>query len=94
MRPINVITAIILGSCVAITTSLAAVLLIFLILGDDYPRLSYEFRGLVVSFLLFFTMTAISAMSFYALQQRHRWRHAAQAGMWLGLAAVGWFYWP
>jgi len=94
MRPLNVIIAIILGSCTSIAISLAAVLIIFLFLGDDYPRLSYEFRGLTISFALFLGMTVISALSFYALQKQHRLRHLAQSVMWLGLAGVGWYYWP
>lgn len=94
MRPLNVIIAIILGSCTSIALSLGAVLIIFLLLGDDYPRLGYEFRGLLASFLLFLGMTAISAASFYTLQKQHRARHVAQGAMWLGLAGTGWYYWP
>ena len=59
MRPLTVLNAIVLGSCVSIAVSLAAVLLMFLVLGDDYPRLAYEFRGLVVSFAIFLAMTAV-----------------------------------
>ena len=94
MRPLTVITAIILGSCFSIAVSLAAVLLMFLVLGDDYPRLQYEFRGLVVSFAIFVVMTAISAASFYAMLKEHVARHAAQAAMWGGLLVVGYYYWP
>ncbi len=94
MRPLTVITAIVLGSCVSIAVSLAAVLLMFLILGDDYPRLQYEFRGLVVSFAMFLALTAVSALSFYAMLTGHAARHAAQAAMWGGLIGVGYYYWP
>lgn len=94
MRPLTAITGIVLGSSLSISVSLLAVLLIFLILGDDYPRLGYEFRGLVNSFAIFLGMTAISALSFYAMLTSHRWRALAQAGMWLALAGTGWFYWP
>ncbi len=94
MRPLTAITAIILGSCVSIAVSLAAVLLMFLVLGDDYPRLQYEFRGLVVSFGIFVVMTTISGASFYALVKEHGARYLAQAAMWAGLFVVGWYYWP
>jgi hypothetical protein len=94
MRPLHAITGVVLGSCLSIAVSLAAVLLIFLILGDDYPRLGYEFRGLVTSFSIFLIMTLISGMSFYSLIKEMRTRYLAQAAMWLGLAGVGWFYWP
>jgi hypothetical protein len=43
MRPLSVVTLIILGSSFAITFSLAAVVLVVLILGDEYPRLQREF---------------------------------------------------
>ena len=79
MRPLTAINGILLGSCVAITVSLAAVLVVFLILGDDYPRLQTEFNALVASLLIFLGMTAISAASFYTLLINHKWRHIAQA---------------
>lgn len=94
MRPLHAITGVVLGSCLSISVSLAAVLLIFFILGDDYPRLGSEFRGLVISFSIFLVMTVISALSFYSLVKEWRTRYLAQALLWSGLAGVGWFYWP
>lgn len=94
MRPLTVITAIILGSCVAITFSLAAVLFVFLVLGDDYPRLQYEFRPLVHSFGIFLLMTCLSAASFYSLVRVHPLRFWAQLALWGGVAATTWYYWP
>lgn len=94
MRPLTVITGILLGSSTAITVSLAAVLIIFLVLGDEHPRLQAEFPALVGSLLIFTAMTAVCALSFYSLLIRHAWRGLAQAAMWLGLAAVGFYYWP
>jgi hypothetical protein len=94
MRPLTVITGIVLGSSVSITVSLAAVLFIFLVLGDAHPRLDSEFGALINSLLIFSAMTVISGLSFYSLLIRHRWRGAAQILMWLGLAATGTYYWP
>ena len=94
MRPLTMITGILLGSCAAITISLALVLIVFLLLGDDHPRLQHEFRPLLNSMLIFLGMTAISAASFYSLLIGHRARYAAQALMWLGLLGTGWYYWP
>jgi uncharacterized membrane protein len=88
------ITGILLGSCAAITISLALVLIVFLWLGDDHPRLQHEFRPLLSSMLIFLGMTAISAASFYSLLIGHRARYAAQALMWLGLLGTVWYYWP
>lgn len=94
MRPLTVITGILLGSCLSIAFSLAAVLLIFTILGDDYPRLRHEYGPLLSSFSIFTVMTAITAASFYALVKHHPARWLAQGVMWAGLFGVGYYYWP
>lgn len=94
MRPLTVINLIILGSCFAIAFSLAGVLIVVLVLGDEYPRLQAEFRPLLNSLFLFLALTAISATSFYGLVITHRLRFWAQGAMWLGLFATGWYYWP
>ncbi len=94
MRPLAAITLILLGSSFAITFSLAAVFLVVLILGDDYPRVQAEFDALKDSLLLFLGMTLVSAASFYTLVRKHPLRTWAQGLMWLGLIAIGWYYWP
>ncbi len=94
MRPLTAINLIILGSCFAITVSLGAVLIVVLVLGDEYPRLQREFDPLRDSLLVFLGMTAISAASFYSLVKTHPLRYWAQAATWLGLLATGWYYWP
>ena len=94
MRPLTVITGILLGSCLSIAISLAAVLVMFLVLGDDYPRLDQEYRPLLASLSIFTAMTAISAVSFYAIAKHHASRWVAQAAMWLGLTGVVLYYWP
>ncbi len=94
MRPLTVITGMLLGSCLAITVSLAAVLVVFLILGDDYPRLQHEFRPLSFSLLIFFGMTIISAVSFYTLLINHRSRWFGQLLMWMGVGDTSWYYMP
>ena len=94
MRPLAVITGVLLGSCVSITVSLAMVLIVFLILGDDYPRLQHEFRPLLVNLLIFFGMTILSAGSFYSLIKMSRWRFWSQGLTLAGLAATVMYYWP
>ncbi len=94
MRPLTAVTLIILGSCLAITISLGAVIIIVLVLGDEYPRLQGEFPALLESLGIFFTMTVISAVSFYTSLKTHKARFWSQAVMWLGLLATGWYYWP
>lgn len=94
MRPLTVITLIILGSCFAIMASLGAVIIVILVLGDEYPRLQHEFDPVLESIAIFVGMTLISALSFYALLENHAARYWAQAAMWGGLLLTGWHYWP
>jgi len=94
MRPLSVVTLIILGSSFAVTFSLFAVLIVFLVLGDEYPRLQHEFEPLVKSLALFLGMTTIAAASFYTLIKSHAARYWAQAAMWLSLLGIGLYYWP
>ena len=84
MRLLAAITGILLGSLVSVTASLATVILITLILGDEYPRLAHEFDTLAASTLVFLALTAIAAMSFYApvKERRELWRQ--QGAMWGG----------
>ena len=78
----------------SIWVSLMLVLIVFLVLGDEYPRLQHEFRPLLASMIIFLGMTIISAASFYSLIIGHSRRYLAQALMWVGLAATTWYYWP
>ena len=93
MKPLTVITGIVLGSCLSIALSLAAVMLMFFVLGEEYPRVAHESGALAMSLGLFTCMTAISAMSFYSLLIQHPARWWAQALMWLGLALTGLYFW-
>jgi len=94
MRPLTFITGVLAGSCLSIAVSLAAVLLIFVLLGDEFPRLDDEYSALVASLAIFVAMTGISAWSFYWMIINHRARMVAQASLWSGLAATAWYYWP
>ena len=94
MRPLSVVTLIILGSSFAITFSLAAVVLVVLLLGTDHPRLANEFEPLLKSLVLFLGMTAVAASSFYSLVRNYAARYWLQGAMWLALFGVGYYYWP
>ena len=94
MRPLTVITGVLLGSCFSIAFSLAAVLFVFQVLKHDYPRVNHEFGALLASLAVFTAMTAICGVSFYALVKEHRFRWLAQLFMWLGLIATAIYYWP
>ena len=94
MRPLTAVTLIVLGSSLAITLSLSAVIVIVLVLGDEYPRIEREFDALLESLAVFLGMTTIAAASFYTSLKTHQARYWAQAAMWFGVFAVGWYYWP
>jgi len=94
MRPLTVISGIILGSSLSITVSLAVVSLIFWILADDYPRLHDEFSPLAASVLLFLALTMVSAWSFLATLRNRQEKWLAQVLMWFGIVLVGFYYWP
>ena len=94
MKPLTIITGVVLGSAAAITLGLAVVMLIFVLNGLDQPRIRDEFSPLTGSVGLFALLTAISAASFVGLLQDRRWRWWAQASMWLTLLAIGAYYWP
>jgi Na+/H+ antiporter NhaA len=94
MRPLMVINGFLLGSCLSIAVSLAMVLIVYLFIGPDHPRIQNEIQPLVTSLLIFLAMTSLSALSFYSIATRRAWRWPAQAGVFAGLAATGWYYWP
>jgi len=94
MRPLAVVNGIVLGSCASIAVSLLAVMVVYIILGDEYPRVQDEFGPLLASTLIFFSMTVISAASFYSLLVNHKTALYLQAVMLLGLLATGWYFWP
>jgi hypothetical protein len=94
MGPLTVITGIFLGSCVSIAVSLAAVLLMVVLVGSDDPRLDHEFPALFDSLLIFAVLTTISAASFYLLLKQHPARWISQGLMWLSIAGAGLYFWP
>ena len=94
MRPLMVINGFLLGSCLSISLSLLLVLIVFMVIGDDHPRLQHEFEPLISSLLIFLGMTIISAGSFYSLVIGHPSRPWLQLLMWAGVLTTGWYYWP
>lgn len=94
MRPLTIITGIVLGSAFAISFGLAVVSLIFLILGDDNPRVESESRGLASSLAIFLVLTAIAAVSFFSLLKKHRLWYVFQLLLWAGVVCIGLWYRP
>lgn len=94
MKPLTIITGVVLGSAGAITVGLAVVMLIFVLSGLDQPRIRDEFSPLAGSVALFALLTAVSAGSFVGLVREQRWRWWLQAAMWALLLGIGVYYWP
>ena len=94
MRPLTIVTGILLGSAASISVGLAVVLLLFFLLIDEHPRLSDEFPALVDSTLVFLALTAVCAFSFLGLIREHRWRWLGQVAMWIGVVLVVRYYLP
>ena len=94
MGPLGFLTGIVLGSAVSIVVVLSMVLVIYLLISVDHPRVMEEYGGLIRAILLFAGLTAVSALAFRALQRGSRWRWMAQGAMWVALCLIGWSYWP
>jgi hypothetical protein len=94
MSPFAILLGILMGSIVAIATSLIMVLIVFLILGGEQGQLHTEIWPLLRSVGLFAPLAAVAWMGFVGELRRTRWRGIALAAMWSGIALVSWVYWP
>jgi len=94
MLPLTIITAILLGSSVAITASLAVVAFLFFLMSGDYPYLQAEFIPLLKSTGLFLILTICCSLGFVGLLKKTAWRWWGQTAMWVMLMAIGLYYWP
>lgn len=94
MSPLAALTAILMGSAVAITTGLLMVLAVYGILGSDYPRLMAEIPSLLRSLGLFGVLTAVSVAAFIGAVRYRSWRWYAQVGTYGWIAVIVLAYWP
>lgn len=93
MRPLTVITGIILGSAAATTFGLAATLVVFLVLSREHPQFRSELPLLALYLAIFIALTAVAGVSFIGLARQRPWRRWAQAGLWLTLGVLALVYW-
>lgn len=93
MSPLAAITAIILGSSVAIGFGLCSVLIIAWILRAESPQLTSELHILPIYCALFIALSTISGAALYSIFKRLSWRWIAQASMWVAVAVVGFLSW-
>ena len=92
MRPLTVLTGILLGSAAATTFGLAATLVIYLVLSGETPQLRAEFPLLLRYFAVFAALTALAACGFVGLLRERPWRWWAQGAMWGTLAVLAALY--
>ena len=93
MRPLTVLTGIVLGSAAATTFGLAATLVVFLVLSDEHPQFGSELPLLALYLAIFVALTALAAASFIGLAKERPWWLWAQAALWATLGALATLYW-
>jgi hypothetical protein len=93
MRPLTVLTGIVLGSAASTTFGLAATLVVFLVLAGEQPQFRAELPLLATYLVIFSALTAVAALSFIGLARNRPWRGWAQAAMWLSLVSLAALYW-
>jgi hypothetical protein len=89
-----VLTGIVMGSAVTISLGLAMVLVVFVILSGEHPRLAAEYGTLLASFLLFFVLAMVAASAFVGQLRRRPWRGYAQLATWIVIGGIALYYWP
>ncbi len=92
MRPLTVLTGIVLGSAAATTFGLAATMVVFAILANEHPQFRAELPQLAAYLAVFIALTALAALGFVGLARQRPWRGWAQAAMWLALAGLATLY--
>ena len=93
MRPLTVLTGIVLGSSIATTFGLGATLVVFLVLSGETPQFREELPLLSLYLSLFVALTAVAAVSFIGQARERPWRRWAQLAMWGTLAGLASLYW-
>ncbi len=92
MRPLTVLTAIVLGSSVATTFGLGATLIVFLVLSGETPRFREELPLLAVYVAIFAGLTTLAAVSFIGLARQAPWRYWASGALWGAMAGLAVLY--
>ena len=93
MRPLTVLTGIVLGSSAATTFGLGATLVVFLVLSGETPQFREELPLLAGYLAIFVALTALAGVSFIGQARQRPWRRWAQGAMWGALAALAGLYW-
>jgi hypothetical protein len=92
VRPLTVLTGIVLGSSAATTFGLGATLIVFLVLSGETPQFRDELPMLAGYLAIFVGLTAVAMVSFIGQARQRPWRGWAQAAMWVALAGLAALY--
>ena len=92
VRPLTVLTGIVLGSSAATTFGLGATCVVFLVLSGEVPEYRAELPLLARYLGVFVALTALAAVSFIGLARNRPWRGWAQLSLWGTLAALAALY--
>ena len=90
MRPLTIITGIVMGSAVSISLGLVVVLIIFFFTGTELPRIQDELVPVTASLGWFAALAGASVVGFIGVLREYRWSWRAQLAMWGCVDAVGW----
>ena len=82
MRPLTVLTGIVLGSAAAASFSLFATLIVFAFLLGDHPQFRSEMPMLALYTAASVGLTGVAAISFIGELRDRSWRRWSQAAMW------------
>jgi len=94
MRPITVLHGIVMGTVGAVAAGLSVVVMLYLMLKADYPRLQAELPELTKATAMFVTLSVFAVLSFYGSLKTKPWRGIAMACLWVTLYLVGAYFWP
>ena len=92
MRPLTVLTGIVLGSAAAASFSLFATLVVFAFLLGDHPQFRSEMPMLALYTAASAGLTGVAAISFIGELRDRSWRRWSQAAMWGAVAALTYAY--
>jgi hypothetical protein len=94
MKPSVALLGFVLGSAASITFGLIGVVVVFLFLPSETPRVRSELPLLLRSLAVFAALTLLAGLSFYGQLKDASWRRLAIAALLVLLGAVGFVYWP
>jgi hypothetical protein len=94
MRPAVVLVGFVLGSAAGIAFSLFGVLVVYMVLRSEHPRIAAEIGPLLKHLTLFVALTAVATVTFYAELSQLKWRTAGRVSLVGVLAGLVASYWP